>query len=82
MCFPVGPVGEDISLLIYTVQSRLVAAVKHDSIDTASKLLRITFMETCKEAAWTKARDSKIKCKPQNKWFDQECKKEKKLMTN
>ena len=36
-------------------------------------------METCKEAGWTKARDSKIKCKPQNKWFDQECETAKKF---
>ena len=50
MCFPVGPVGEDISLLIKTVQSRLVAAVKHDSIDTLSELLSETLMEACKEA--------------------------------
>ena len=40
MCFPAGPVGEDIS----------VAAVKHDSIDTASELLNETLMEACKEA--------------------------------
>ena len=33
-------------------------------------------METCKEAG-LKARGSKIKCKSQNKWFDQECKTEK-----
>ena len=36
-------------------------------------------METCKEAGWTKARDRKVKCKPQNKWFDQECETEKKI---
>ena len=29
-------------------------------------------VEACKEAG-----DSKIKCKPQNKWFDQECETEK-----
>ena len=50
MCFPAGPVGEDISLSIETVQSRLVAAVKHDSIDTPSELLSETLMESCKEA--------------------------------
>ena len=33
-------------------------------------------MEACKEAGW-KARGSKIKCKSQIKWFDQECKTEK-----
>ena len=33
-------------------------------------------MEACKEAGW-KARGSKIKCKPQNKWFDQECETQK-----
>ena len=32
-------------------------------------------MEACK-----KARDSKIKCKPQNKWFNQECETEKENM--
>ena len=36
-------------------------------------------METCKEAGWTKARDRKVKCKPQNKWFAQECETEKKI---
>ena len=34
-------------------------------------------METCQEAGWSKARGSKIKCKPQNKWFSQECETEK-----
>ena len=34
-------------------------------------------MEACKEAG-LKARGSKIKCKSQNKWLDQECKTEKK----
>ena len=33
-------------------------------------------MEACKEAGW-KARGSKIKCKSQIKWFDQECETEK-----
>ena len=33
-----------------TVQSRLEAAVKHDSIDTASELLSETLVEACKEA--------------------------------
>ena len=33
-------------------------------------------MEACKEARW-KAKGSKIKCKSQNKWFDQECETEK-----
>ena len=32
-------------------------------------------MEADKEAGW-KARDSKIKCKSQRKWFDQECETE------
>ena len=32
-------------------------------------------MEACKEAGW-KARGTKIKCKSQIKWFDQECKTE------
>ena len=51
MCFPAGPVGADISLLISeTVQSRLLAAVKRDSIDTASELLSETLVEACKEA--------------------------------
>ena len=61
MCLPAGPMGEDISLLIKTVQSRLVAAVKHDSIDTASELLRETLVQTCKEAGWSKARCRTIK---------------------
>ena len=72
MCFPAGPVGEDISLLIYTVQSRLVAAVKHDSIDTVSELVSETLVEACKEDG-LKARSSKIKCKSQNKWLDHQC---------
>ena len=59
-----------------TVQSRLEAAVKHDSIDTASELISETWVEACKEAGW-KARGSKIKCKSQIKWFDQECETEK-----
>ena len=59
-----------------TVQSRLEAAVKHNSIDTASELLSETLVEACKEAG-LKAIDSKIKSKSQNKWFDQECKTEK-----
>ena len=58
-----------------TVQSRLEAAVKHDSIDTASELSSETLVEACKEAG-LKARGSKIKCKSQNKWFDLECEKE------
>ena len=48
-----------------TVQSRLEAAVKHDSIDTASELISETLVEACKEAG-LKARGSKIKCKSQN----------------
>ena len=59
-----------------TVQSRLEAAVKHDSIDIASELISETLVEACKEAG-LKARSSKIKCKSQNKWFDQECETEK-----
>jgi len=59
-----------------TVQSRLEAAVKHDSIDTASGLMGNIFVEVCNEAG-LKARSGKIKCKSQNKWFDQECEKEK-----
>ena len=59
-----------------TVQSRLEAAVKHNSIDTASELLSETLVEACKEAGW-KVRGSKIPCKSQNKWFDQECETEK-----
>ena len=58
-----------------TVQSRLEAAVKHDSIDTASELISETWVEACKEAG-LKARGSKIK-KSQNKWFDLECEEEK-----
>ena len=38
----------------------LVAAVKHDSINTVSELLSETLVETYKEAEWTKARDRKI----------------------
>ena len=59
-----------------TVQSRLEAAVKHDSIDTASELISETLVEACKEAG-LKARGRKIKCKSQNKWFDLECETEK-----
>ena len=59
-----------------TVQSRLEAAVRHDSIDTASELISETLVEACKEAG-LKARSSKLKCKSQNKWFDQECETEK-----
>ena len=33
-------------------------------------------MEACKEAGW-KARGSKIKCKSQIKWFDQEFERKK-----
>ena len=51
------------------------AAVKHDSIDTASELISETWVEECKEAG-LKARGSKIK-KSQNKWFDLECEEEK-----
>ena len=50
-----------------TVQSRLEAAVKQDSIDTASKLISETLVEACKEAG----------LKSQNKCFDQECETEK-----
>ena len=63
-------------LKLQTVQSRLEAAVKHDSIDTASELSSETLIEACKEAG-LKARGSKIKCKSQNKWFDLECETEK-----
>ena len=59
-----------------TVQSGLEAAVKHDSIDTASELPSETLVEACKEAG-LKARGSKIKYKSQNKWFDQESETEK-----
>ena len=60
-----------------TVQSRLEAAVKHDSIDIASELISETLVEACKGAG-LKARSSKIKCKSQNtKWFDQYCETEK-----
>ena len=59
-----------------TVQSRLEAAVNHDSIDIASELISETLVEACKEAG-LKARSSKIKCKSQNKWVDQECETEK-----
>ena len=59
-----------------TVQSRLEVAVKHDSIDVASELISETFVEACKEAG-LKARSSKIECKTKNKWFDQECEREK-----
>jgi len=59
-----------------TVQSRLEAAVKHDDIDTASEVISETLVEVCKEAG-LKARSSKMKCKSQNKWFDQECETEK-----
>ena len=52
-----------------TVQSRLEAAVKHDSIDTASELISETLVEACKEAG-LKARGNKIKCKSQKKWLD------------
>ena len=41
-----------------------------------SELVSETLMEACKEAGW-KARGSKIKCKSQIKWFDQECRTEK-----
>ena len=54
------------------VQSRLEAAVNHDSIDIASELISETLVEACKEAG-LKARSSKMKCKSQNKWFDEEC---------
>ena len=64
-----------------TVQSRLEAAVKHDDSDTASELLSETLVEACKEAG-LKARGSKIKCKSQNKWFNLECKTEKKKTCN
>ena len=59
-----------------TVQSRLEAAVKHDSIDTASELISETLVEACKEAG-LRARGSKIKCKSQNKWLNLECETEK-----
>ena len=59
-----------------TVQPRLEAAVKHDSIDTASELLSETLVEACKETG-LKVRGSKTKCKSKSKWFDQECKTEK-----
>ena len=50
--------------------TRLEAAVKHDSIDTASQLSE-TLVEACKEAGL------KARGKSQNKWFDQECETEK-----
>ena len=59
-----------------TVQSRLEAAVKHDSINIASELISETLVKACKEAG-SRARSSKIKCKSQNKWFDPECETEK-----
>ena len=59
-----------------TIRSRLEVTVKHDSIDTASELISETLVEAFKEAG-LKARSSKIKCKSQNKWFDQECETEK-----
>ena len=40
-----------------TVQSRLEAAIKHDSIDIASELISETLVEACKEAG-LKARSS------------------------
>ena len=51
------------------VQSRLEAAVNHDSIDIASELISETLVEACKEAR-LKVGSSKMKCKSQNKWFD------------
>ena len=52
--------------------------LKHYSINTVSELVSETLVElACKEAG-LKARGSKIKCKSQNKWLDQECKTEKK----
>ena len=59
-----GGAGRGTRITIDIVQSMLVAAVKHDSIDTASELLSETLVETCKEARWSKAIGSKIKCKP------------------
>ena len=59
-----------------TVQSRLDAAVKHYSIDTASELISENLVEACKEAG-LKARGSKIKYKSQKTWFDLECETEK-----
>ena len=43
-----------------TVESRLEAAVKHDSIDTASEIISETLVEACKQAG-LKARGGKIK---------------------
>ena len=57
-------------------ERRLEAAVKHDSIDTSSELISETLVEACKEAG-LKARCSRIKCKSQNKWLDQESETEK-----
>ena len=55
----------------------MVAAVKHDNINSASEVRSESLMEACKEAG-LKARGSKIKWKSQIKWFDQECETEKK----
>ena len=41
-----------------------------------SELLSETLVEACKETR-LKARSSKIKCKSQNKWFDQQRETEK-----
>ena len=64
------------SLKSRTVQSRLETAVKHDNINTAAELLSETLVEACKEAG-LKVRNTKFKCKSQNKWFDEECETEK-----
>ena len=63
MCFLAG---RHTTIAIKTAQSRLVAAVKHNSIDTVSELLSETLVEACKEAG-LKAKGSKIKCKSQTR---------------
>ena len=45
----------------------MIASILHNY-----ELLSETLVEACKEA-----RGSKVKCEPQNKWFDQECETEK-----
>ena len=59
-----------------TVQFRLEAGVKHDSIDIVSELISETLVEACKEAR-LKARSHKIKCKSQNNWLIRNAKQKK-----
>ena len=56
MCFLPG---KHTTIDIKAVQSRLVAAVKHNSMDTASELPTKTLVEACKEAG-LKARAAKL----------------------